>query len=296
MAGNTSSAASKVSSSLVKLQSLHGMFAIYKKKGPTSADVLNALKEALLKEAGVETPNPRKRKKQWLKMGHGGTLDSAASGVLVVGVGDGTKMLSSMLTGSKKYVAVGELGKATDTLDATGSVVLEKGFGKETVLRFDPSASSYPCLVCAPPPCRTHHQAGRGGEAEVFHWGHHAGSPATSSVEADSTSGAWWMSWAKVTAGSLRPSWWCRLAGSDLCVCLCVRGHTCVCVHVHVCCSSVVLRPREGAGENQAGSVHTAGARPARASVDSGEHPAGTTADTARPEPAEPDAEGGAGP
>lgn len=49
MAGNTSSAASKVSSSLVKLQSLHGMFAIYKKKGPTSADVLNALKEALLK-------------------------------------------------------------------------------------------------------------------------------------------------------------------------------------------------------------------------------------------------------
>uniref|UniRef100_A0A3P9JFN9 Pseudouridylate synthase TRUB1 n=1 Tax=Oryzias latipes TaxID=8090 RepID=A0A3P9JFN9_ORYLA len=128
MAGNTSSAASKVSSSLVRLQSLHGMFAIYKKKGPTSADVLNALKEALLKEAGVETPNPRKRKKQWLKMGHGGTLDSAASGVLVVGVGDGTKMLSSMLTGSKKYVAVGELGKATDTLDATGSVVLEKGF------------------------------------------------------------------------------------------------------------------------------------------------------------------------
>lgn len=30
----------------------------------------------------------------------------------------------------QKYVAVGELGKATDTLDATGSVVLEKDFGK----------------------------------------------------------------------------------------------------------------------------------------------------------------------
>ncbi|XP_037836984.1 probable tRNA pseudouridine synthase 1 isoform X4 [Kryptolebias marmoratus] len=37
-------------------------------------------------------------------------------------------MLSKMLTGSKKYVAVGELGKATDTLDATGTVILEKGF------------------------------------------------------------------------------------------------------------------------------------------------------------------------
>uniref|UniRef100_A0A3Q2ZY50 Pseudouridylate synthase TRUB1 n=1 Tax=Kryptolebias marmoratus TaxID=37003 RepID=A0A3Q2ZY50_KRYMA len=128
MAGNMSNTAAPITSSLSKLQALHGLFAIYKKPGPTSADVLNALKEALLREAGVPTTNPRKRKTQQLKMGHGGTLDSAASGVLVVGVGNGTKMLSKMLTGSKKYVAVGELGKATDTLDATGTVILEKGF------------------------------------------------------------------------------------------------------------------------------------------------------------------------
>lgn len=38
-----------ISSSLAKLQSLNGLFAIYKKQGPTSADVLNTLKEALLK-------------------------------------------------------------------------------------------------------------------------------------------------------------------------------------------------------------------------------------------------------
>lgn len=36
----------------------------------------------LFSEAGVRNPNPRKRKKQEVKMGHGGTLDSAASGVL----------------------------------------------------------------------------------------------------------------------------------------------------------------------------------------------------------------------
>ncbi|XP_037836972.1 probable tRNA pseudouridine synthase 1 isoform X2 [Kryptolebias marmoratus] len=157
MAGNMSNTAAPITSSLSKLQALHGLFAIYKKP-----------------EAGVPTTNPRKRKTQQLKMGHGGTLDSAASGVLetklmsgpdldffllnnhlivrcilrviiffksikttnltitlclsVVGVGNGTKMLSKMLTGSKKYVAVGELGKATDTLDATGTVILEKGF------------------------------------------------------------------------------------------------------------------------------------------------------------------------
>uniref|UniRef100_A0A3Q4I997 TruB pseudouridine (psi) synthase family member 1 n=1 Tax=Neolamprologus brichardi TaxID=32507 RepID=A0A3Q4I997_NEOBR len=71
-------------SSLSQLQALNGLFAIYKKQGPTSADVLNVLKEALLKEAGVKNPNPRKRKNQSLKMGHGGTLDSAASGVLEI--------------------------------------------------------------------------------------------------------------------------------------------------------------------------------------------------------------------
>lgn len=133
MAGSWSNAA--VNSSLSKLQSLNGIFAVYKKQGPTSTDVLNALKEALLKEAGVTKSSPQKRKKQCVKMGHGGTLDSAASGVLVVGVGNGTKMLSGMLAGSKKYVAVGEMGKATDTHDATGTVTMEKDF--EHISRLD---------------------------------------------------------------------------------------------------------------------------------------------------------------
>uniref|UniRef100_A0A3Q2Q911 tRNA pseudouridine(55) synthase n=1 Tax=Fundulus heteroclitus TaxID=8078 RepID=A0A3Q2Q911_FUNHE len=135
MAGSLSNTAAPITSSLAKLQALNGLFAIYKKQGPTSADVLNTLKDTLLREAGVENSNSRKRKKQWLKMGHGGTLDSAASGVLVVGVGNGTKQLSTMLTGSKKYRAVGELGKATDTLDATGTVIMEKEF--EHVTRLD---------------------------------------------------------------------------------------------------------------------------------------------------------------
>lgn len=49
MAGNISNAAAPITSSLSKLQSVNGLFAIYKKQGPTSADVLNKLKEALLK-------------------------------------------------------------------------------------------------------------------------------------------------------------------------------------------------------------------------------------------------------
>ncbi|KAJ1067014.1 hypothetical protein K5549_012373 [Capra hircus] len=120
-----------------KLLSLSGVFAVHKPKGPTSAELLNRLKEKLLipitlKEAGMPSPEWTKRKKQTLKIGHGGTLDSAARGVLVVGIGRGTKMLTSMLSGSKRYIAIGELGKATDTLDSTGKVTEEKPYDKIT--------------------------------------------------------------------------------------------------------------------------------------------------------------------
>ncbi|XP_066521433.1 probable tRNA pseudouridine synthase 1 isoform X2 [Hoplias malabaricus] len=137
---------------LSKLQALNGIFAIYKKQGPTSADVLNVLKSKLLKEAGVANPNPRKRKKQALKLGHGGTLDSSASGVLVVGIGEGTKMLTTMLAGSKKYTAVGELGRATDTLDSTGSVVQEKGYDHVTKESFEEKLKEFTGEIMQVPP------------------------------------------------------------------------------------------------------------------------------------------------
>ncbi|KAK1793992.1 hypothetical protein P4O66_010899 [Electrophorus voltai] len=137
---------------LSKLQSLNGIFAIYKKQGPTSADVLNMLKQKLLKEAGVANANHRKRKKQALKLGHGGTLDSTASGVLVIGIGQGTKMLTTMLTGSKKYTAVGELGKATDTLDSSGSVVQEKRYDHITREAFEEKMKEFIGEIMQVPP------------------------------------------------------------------------------------------------------------------------------------------------
>ncbi|KAK2866434.1 hypothetical protein Q7C36_002490 [Tachysurus vachellii] len=138
--------------SLTKLQSLNGVFAIYKKSGPTSADVLNTLKQKLLKEAGVDKVNPKKRKKQAIKLGHGGTLDSSASGVLVVGMGDGTKMLTSMLSGSKKYTAVGELGKATDSFDATGGVVQAKSYDHITRELFEEKLKQFTGEIMQVPP------------------------------------------------------------------------------------------------------------------------------------------------
>ncbi|GAB1302565.1 Probable tRNA pseudouridine synthase 1 [Apodemus speciosus] len=140
-----------------KLMSLSGVFAVHKPKGPTSAELLNRLKEKLLAEAGMPSPERNKRQKQTLKVGHGGTLDSAAQGVLdgwdwkrnknvdqyVVGVQETQNHTNqnSCLTctpmavavnDAGAYITIGELGKATDTLDSTGKVTEEKPYDKIT--------------------------------------------------------------------------------------------------------------------------------------------------------------------
>ncbi len=58
-----------------------------------------------------------------VKLGHGGTLDPMATGVLIVGVGKGTKHLSRFLECTKSYECVVLFGAATDSYDAVGKVV-----------------------------------------------------------------------------------------------------------------------------------------------------------------------------
>ena len=59
------------------------------------------------------------------KMGHGGTLDPLATGILIVGIGRGTKHLGEFLDCTKTYETVVIFGKATDTYDIVGKVVAE---------------------------------------------------------------------------------------------------------------------------------------------------------------------------
>lgn len=60
------------------------------------------------------------------KVGHAGTLDPLATGVLPVAIGDGTKILQFLLAEDKSYRATFTLGITTDTLDAEGQVLLER--------------------------------------------------------------------------------------------------------------------------------------------------------------------------
>ena len=57
------------------------------------------------------------------KAGHGGTLDPDATGVLLICLGDGTKLFEALQAGTKEYEGTLILGVTTDTLDANGQII-----------------------------------------------------------------------------------------------------------------------------------------------------------------------------
>lgn len=70
--------------------------------------------------------NRIRRKRNAKSVGHLGTLDPFASGLLILAVGEATKRLPYLKDGEKTYVAELTLGKETDSLDYTGKVLCEK--------------------------------------------------------------------------------------------------------------------------------------------------------------------------
>ncbi|CAG8691580.1 10046_t:CDS:2 [Ambispora leptoticha] len=95
----------------------HGILAINKPRGKTSTDVLNTLKE-LFRNRSNSIVNKKK-----IKLGHGGTLDPLATGVLVIGVNDGCKELHKYIGCNKVYLATGLFGFATDSYDSYGKLL-----------------------------------------------------------------------------------------------------------------------------------------------------------------------------
>lgn len=89
---------------------MNGVLIVNKEKDYTSRDIVNIISKTLKTK----------------KVGHTGTLDPLATGVLVVTVGEATK-ISELLTSSfKEYIADIELGIETDTLDITGNILKEE--------------------------------------------------------------------------------------------------------------------------------------------------------------------------
>ena len=79
------------------------------------------------KPTGITSSNlvvfVRKRLPRGTAIGHGGTLDPEASGVLPLCIGSATRLFDYIIDKKKTYVAELQLGAITDTQDATGSVI-----------------------------------------------------------------------------------------------------------------------------------------------------------------------------
>jgi len=91
---------------------MNGILLINKPIDFTSRDVVNKLTKILKTK----------------KIGHTGTLDPIATGVLVVCVGNTTKLCELLTSEYKEYVATIKLGIKTDTLDTTGNIIEEKEY------------------------------------------------------------------------------------------------------------------------------------------------------------------------
>lgn len=86
---------------------MDGILVVNKEKNMTSRDVVNKLNKIF---------NTK-------KIGHTGTLDPIAEGVLVTCIGNATKLVELLTASSKEYIAKIKLGITTDTLDITGNVI-----------------------------------------------------------------------------------------------------------------------------------------------------------------------------
>ncbi|KAF3313779.1 hypothetical protein TWF173_005611 [Orbilia oligospora] len=130
-----------------------GIIAVNKPAGRTSAQVLRNLQVTFGKSEFFAdhleaqkaysdhqdrrqstTRRSRKNRKgdTQVKLGHGGTLDPMATGVLIVGVGKGTKRLSNYLDCTKEYEAVAIFGISTDSYDKEGKITARKPYGHIT--------------------------------------------------------------------------------------------------------------------------------------------------------------------
>ncbi|KAI0552157.1 trub family pseudouridylate synthase-containing protein [Xylaria curta] len=125
---------------------LDGVFGINKPMGMSSAQVIrdcqhhfnpSALFKPIIEyETANRSRESKSRKKRRgfgkddirVKMGHGGTLDPLATGVLILGVGKGTKSLQSFLDCTKTYETVVLFGASTDTYDRVGKILKKTAY------------------------------------------------------------------------------------------------------------------------------------------------------------------------
>ncbi len=113
-----------------------GIFNIDKPGGMTSHDVVNRIRRL----TGIR------------RVGHAGTLDPLATGILLLGVGRATRLIEYLVGQPKTYEATLRLGQATDTYDAEGTVVEERPFIHITPSQFQQALEPFRGPIQQRPP------------------------------------------------------------------------------------------------------------------------------------------------
>ena len=104
-----------------------GALLVDKPAGPTSHDVVAAIR----------------RKFQFDKVGHAGTLDPGATGLLIILLGRGTKLSEKLMSSDKVYEGTIKFGETTDSYDADGEITASLPLLPMTLEELNTAASSF---------------------------------------------------------------------------------------------------------------------------------------------------------
>ena len=113
-----------------------GILNIDKPAGSTSMDVVRRIKRA----SNVK------------RVGHGGTLDPVATGVIPICLGQATRMMEYLVDGTKEYRCTIELGVETDTYDSVGTVTARKDASTVSAQDVEGSLASFHGVIDQVPP------------------------------------------------------------------------------------------------------------------------------------------------
>jgi tRNA pseudouridine55 synthase len=92
---------------------MDGILIVNKSTGPTSHDIVDKIRKIIAPQNGVL---PR------VRIGHAGTLDPFARGILIILIGKATKLQSKFMEMEKTYIGTLKLGEISDTYDITGKI------------------------------------------------------------------------------------------------------------------------------------------------------------------------------
>src|SRR5438309_6633938 len=110
-----------------EFEALDGALLVDKPAGPTSHDLVDAIR----RHFGIK------------KVGHCGTLDPAATGLLIIVLGRGTKLSEKLMSDDKVYAGTIKFGESTDSYDADGELTGSLPVPPLTVDELNEAAAQY---------------------------------------------------------------------------------------------------------------------------------------------------------